>query len=388
MIDIQNKEKCSGCHACFSVCPKKCITMIADEEGFLYPQVNTQECIHCGKCKAVCPILTSPKESQEERPPAYAVINQQEGVREKSSSGGVFYALASATVEKNGIVFGASFDEKGQVVHTFIDNEKDIWRLMGSKYVQSKIGDTYLQVKSFVQAEREVAFVGTPCQIAGLKAFLGREYENLLCVDIVCHGVPSPKLWNKYIKYQEKKYGARARWIFFRDKATGWRAYSMKIEFENGRIYQAPHEDDAFMRLFLSDVCLRPSCYHCKHKGVNRIADITLADCWGAERVLGELDDDKGISLVLAHTSKGKQTLDLALKDCKRREVDINKAIKENPSMIRAIVPHKGRTQFFEELEGISFRKAMKKYAPYQRSMKERLAIFLKKIGVWKLIKK
>ena len=224
MIKIENKENCSGCHACFAACPRKCITMLADEEGFFYPQVNTQECISCGKCKAVCPILTSQKEIREEKPDAYAVINRQEGVREKSSSGGVFYALASTIIEKNGVVFGAAFDGRNQVVHTFIDKEKDIWRLMGSKYVQSKIGDTYLQIKSFVQAERVVLFVGTPCQIAGLKAFLGREYENLLCVDIVCHGVPSPKLWDKYVKYQEKRYGGKAERIFFRDKATGWRA--------------------------------------------------------------------------------------------------------------------------------------------------------------------
>ena len=388
MIKIENKENCNGCHACFAACSQKCITMLADKEGFLYPQVNAQECIRCGKCKAVCPSLTLRESRKEEKSDAYAVINRHEGVRERSSSGGVFYALASTIIKKNGVVFGATFDERKQVAHTFIDDEKDIWRLMGSKYAQSKIGDTYLQVRSFVQAEREVLFVGTPCQIAGLKAFLGREYESLLCVDIVCHGVPSPKLWDKYIRHQEKKYGAKAKKIFFRDKATGWRAYSMKIEFENGEIYQRPHEDDAFMRLFLSDVCLRPSCHNCQHKGIHRIADITLADCWGAERILGEQDDDKGISLVLTHTDKGQQALENVLSACKAKEIDINKASKENPSMIKVTVPHKDRTQFFEEFEGISFRKATKKYAPYQRSMKERLAIILKKIGIWKLIRK
>ena len=388
MIDIQHKEICSGCHACFAVCPQKCITMIADKEGFLYPQVDAQECIHCGKCKLVCPGLNIKEAGRAEKTVAYAAINEKEGIREKSSSGGVFYALACATVKKNGVVFGASFDKNGQVVHTFIDSEKDIGKLMGSKYTQSNIDETFLHAKAFLQAGREVLFVGTPCQIVGLKAFLGREYETLFCVDIVCHGVPSPKLWGKYLQHQEKEYGEKAEKIFFRDKSTGWRAYSVKIEFKNGKIYQKPHEDDAFMRLFLSDVCLRPSCHSCKYKGVSRTSDITLADCWGAERLLEEFDDDKGISLVLVHTSKGMNALDYALKECKRCEVDINKAVKENPSIIRATMPHKDRTQFFAELETISFRKAMKKYAPYQWNMKERLAFILKKTGIWKLIRK
>ncbi|MBE5739541.1 MAG: 4Fe-4S dicluster domain-containing protein [Clostridiales bacterium] len=388
MIDIQEKEKCSGCHACLSVCPKNCITMMADAEGFLYPHVNEEACLRCGKCTVVCPILNAKLSTEAKKPKAYAAINRQEQVRRTSSSGGVFFALAIVTIQKGGVVFGACIDDNRQVVHTFIENEADIGKLMGSKYVQSTVGQTYLQAKQFLSMGREVLFVGTPCQIGGLRAFLGKEYPNLCCVDIVCHGVPSPKVWDKYVRYQEKKYGAVAQRISFRDKCTGWRAYSMKMEFSNGEIYQKLHEDDAYMRLFLSDVCLRPSCHDCHFKGLNRNSDITLADCWGAERVLNQEDDDKGISLILIHSDKGMRAFAEIEKDCDKQEVDIDKAIRENPSAIKSTVPHKKRISFFAEIEKISLSKATKKYAPYQRSMKENLAKLLKKIGVWKLIKK
>lgn len=385
MINIQ--KKCNGCHACYSACPKKCIKMVADSEGFLYPQVDSKECINCGKCINVCPILSSEKPNLTQ-PNAYAIVNKRDDVLKRSSSGGVFYALATATIEKNGVVFGATFNKDGQVEHSFIDNEHDVWKMMGSKYAQSKIGNSFILAKDSLDNGREVLFVGTPCQIGGLRAFLGKEYENLLCVDIICHGVPSPKLWNKYVEYQENKHASKAVQISFRDKSTSWRAYSMNMIFENGKVYQKPHEEDAYMRLFLSNVCLRPSCHDCYFKGVNRLSDITLADCWGVERVLGEKDDDKGVSLTLTHTKKGENALQSLFNSCQIRKVDLDKAIKENPSAIRSAIPHKDREEFFAKMDKSPVSKSAKKYAPYKIGLKERLARLLKKIGIWKLIKK
>ena len=373
MIHIQNKNKCNGCHACALACPQKCIEMQADKEGFLYPYVDESICIHCGRCVAICPNL-SVKEPLLSAAKAYAIINQRAEIREKSSSGGVFYALAEEILRQNGAVFGASFDEENHLRHTFVETIDKLPALMGSKYIQSEVRKSYVQVKKFLQNERRVLFVGTPCQIAGLQAFLGKTYEALLCVDIVCHGVPSPKLWEKYLASQEKKYGGRLEKISFRDKSTGWRAYSVKMQFANGKVYQKMHEEDEYMRLFLSNICLRPSCYACQHKGINRRSDLTLADCWGAERILNEVDDDRGISFVLAHTAKGIDAIQAISKMCQLKVISMQCAINENPSAVQSATMNMQRDVFFNEMEKISIKKAAKKYAPTQYNIKEKAA--------------
>lgn len=355
---------------------------------FLYPYVDESVCVHCGKRVAVCPNLSKKEKSLEKETRAYAIVNSQEEIRRNSSSGGVFYALAEDVLKHGGVVFGASFNAHKQLRHTFVERIEDLPKLMGSKYVQSEIGNTFLQAKDFLSNGRKVFFVGTPCQIAGLKSFLGKSYEHLLCADIVCHGVPSPMLWAKYKQVQERKYGGEIEKISFRDKSTGWRAYSMRLKFSNGKVYQKPHEEDVYMRLFLSDACLRPSCHSCLNKGIHRFSDLTLADCWGAERILGETDEDKGISLVLVHTDKGEVAIKDVSQSLQTREVNVQLAIKENPSAVKATKPHEKRGDFFAEIDKISFKKAVKKYAPLQRSCKEKVAIFLRKIGIWGILKK
>ena len=206
MICVQDKSKCSGCHACSSICPKKCISLVADEEGFLYPKVNEKECLNCNLCEQVCPFLNPIGISKDEAPIAYAAKNLDEGTRTKSSSGGVFTAIAEHVIGQGGIVFGSAFDSPYNVVHIGVQKKDELQRLRGSKYVQSKIGNTYQEAKEALVSGRVVLFTGTPCQIGGLKAFLKKDYPNLYTQDLICHGVPSPKIFKEYKKFIEKKY--------------------------------------------------------------------------------------------------------------------------------------------------------------------------------------
>ncbi|NLZ52236.1 MAG: 4Fe-4S dicluster domain-containing protein, partial [Thermoanaerobacteraceae bacterium] len=221
MIDTEIKEKkdCMGCYACKNICSLNCITMQSDNEGFWYPKVNYENCTKCGKCINVCPIMN--QKEFENKPQGFACINRDENIRLESSSGGIFTLIAEQVIEDGGVVFGAAFNEKFQVEHSYIEVQEELYKFRGSKYVQSKIGETYNQAKKFLEMQRKVLFTGTPCQIAGLKSFLGRPYENLFCIDIVCHGVPSPYVWEKYIKYREKKAGSTTQRIAFRRKDEG-----------------------------------------------------------------------------------------------------------------------------------------------------------------------
>jgi len=278
MEKIIEKKNCSGCHACYSICPKQCIKMCEDEEGFWYPQIDKEQCVNCGACKKVCPVL---KEYQPNpRGKAYACINKDEGIRMKSSSGGIFTLLASAVIEQGGVVFGVAFDSDFSAFHTYVEDKTELEKLRGSKYVQSRIFDTYKKVKEYLDLKRIVLFSGTPCQIGGLKTYLGKEYDNLIMQDIICHGVPSPLVWQKYITLRETKAGSKIGRTFFRHKKYGWKTYSVRFEFSNRTEYEQIFSKDLFMRAFLANLCLRPSCYNCHFKSKERESDITLADFW------------------------------------------------------------------------------------------------------------
>lgn len=237
----------------------------------------------------------------------YVCFNLNKDEREKSSSGGIFILLAKKVIEGNGVVFGARFDENWRVVHGYAENIEDVIPFLTSKYVQSSMGNMFRKAKEFLKNNRIVLFSGTPCQISGLKSYLGKEYSNLLTVDFICHGVPSPKVWEEYLK--DKANGKTIRAINFRDKTEGWKKFSLKIEFEDGSIYRGTQFQDPYLKGFLKDIYLRPSCYQCLNKGIKRISDITLADFWGIEHVKPELFDDRGISAVLVHSVRGEITL-------------------------------------------------------------------------------
>lgn len=322
MISIFEKSQCSGCGACAQVCPKKCIEMCSDFEGFLYPKVDDSLCIKCNICDNICPIKDQVVKREAKDPACFVAYNKNDKVREQSSSGGIFYSLACQILLNDGVVFGAAFDDDHYLVHHVpIDKIEDLKKLQGSKYVQSRIENTYIETKKFLLSGKNVLFTGTPCQISGLKKYLKKDYDNLFLVDILCHGVPSPKLWYKYLNEKIFNRG-EVESVSFRDKTYGWRKYSLRITFKDKTNSIVPFLEDDYMKLFTKNVSLRPSCYNCHFKDIHRESDLTLGDCWDIQSFKRELDDDKGISVVIVHTEKGK----ILLEQC-NSDLFINKAI-------------------------------------------------------------
>lgn len=352
MIDIQCKRNCCGCSACVQLCPKRCISLCEDEEGFLYPKVNLDICIDCGLCEKVCPVLNQ----SEERVPleVYAAKNPDEEVRMESSSGGIFTLLAEQTIDAGGVVFGARFDEAWNVVHDWTDTVDGLATFRGSKYVQSRIGDTYREVKEFLKQGRKVLFSGTPCQVVGLKKFLRKEYENLLTVDFICHGVPSPGVWQRYLSDFCASISSDGTPVItrvsFRNKRSGWKKYNFCIRYTSslGAVEQdfiQPSSENPFMRGFLADIYLRPSCYACPAKSGKSGSDITMADAWGINQFAQEYDDDKGACYILENTNKGSRMLQQLTFDS--FPVDLENIKHYNPSYCSSSRPHPKRHKFF-----------------------------------------
>lgn len=344
------KNKCVGCGACACACPKSCIKMIEDSEGFYRPTINIEDCIDCGICDKACPELATFKKSFFQRR-AFAVINKDEEVRRKSSSGGVFSVIAKKIIDDGGVVFGAAFGDNCLVEHVMVDRVDGLERLRGSKYLQSRLGDCYLQVKKLLTVGKTVLFSGTPCQVSGLISYLGKSYDNLYTQDLICHGAPSPKVWEKYLLELEKEYKSKIINVQFRNKDSGWKNYSVCFEFESGEKLIEPFNKNSYMRAFLKNLDLRPSCYDCSNKTVERKSDMTLADFWGIERVLPNLDDDKGTSLVIVHSKKGEELIDVIRDVARFEEVDVNVALIENPSAIKSSILPKKRGKFFKNLD-------------------------------------
>lgn len=331
MIDITNKNNCCGCNACAQVCAHKSIQLVEDYFGFRYPQVNKDTCVDCGLCEKVCPMLNR----QEAVSPktVCAAINKKEETRLQSSSGGVFTMLALLTLAQGGVVFGAHFNNQWEVEHTYIEDTKYLEQLRGAKYSQSIIGDSYKQAREFLKAGRSVLFVGTGCQIAGLKLYLRKEYDSLLTVEIACHGVPSPKVWREYV--QKISNGNPLSKIVFRDKRNGWNGYGMSFIGADGDelMYERAVAND-FMQCFLNDLCMRPSCANCPAKSGASGADILLGDFWGIDAMHPEIYDNKGCSLVIAYTEKGKAVFESL--DCPKVETTFEEAYRYNPCVIRS----------------------------------------------------
>jgi|SRR5690554_252979 len=375
---IQNVPYCSGCSACANICPQNAISMQPSSEGFLTPIVDNDLCTKCGLCVKVCPVINLVKNDSVKEPEAFAVKNINEEIRLKSSSGGVFTALAQQVISNKGVVFGAALDEDLNLLHIGVDTLEDLNKLQGSKYFQSQIGETYKQVKSLLRDGREVLYSGTPCQIAGLYAFmLNKSYPNLTTVDIICHGVPSPKLFKKYRKEIEEKHKGILKNISFRKKTKGWKLYSVSKNIEinsNGiplkKEVSETLREDVFMRLFLRDICLRESCHHCAYSKFPRIADITLADYWGVQDIHPEFDDDKGVSLVLINSKVGGVLWKKTQESLDVIPTNLHKAIQYNPSVQTSCKPHPKRKMFFENLDKKSLEDLVKLYCPKPNVLK------------------
>lgn len=348
MINIIDKEKCCGCSACESICPKQCISMEFDEEGFAYPKVNKDICINCGLCEKICPVIRN-EYTKDVKVEAYVSYVNDYETRIKSSSGGLFSVFVEKILKDNGVVFGAAFDDKFLVHHIGITDIKDLVLFQGSKYLQSNIGDSYKKAKGFLDEGRKVLFSGTACQIAALKAFLGKEYTNLFTIDVLCHGVPSPKVWERYVKEKESEYNSSSKKIEFRDKTEGWKKFSVKIDFKDSKSYRENLNTDDYMKLFLRNICLRPSCHDCKFKSLNRPSDITLGDCWGIEKYMPDMDDDKGTSVVLVHSESGQKMLNSLKDKITLREAEMDKALPPTADSRKSVKPHPNRKKFFNK---------------------------------------
>jgi coenzyme F420-reducing hydrogenase beta subunit len=394
MITINDKKDCMGCYACLNICPQKCIFMDSANEGFWYPRVDYNNCVKCGLCIKVCPTINKVELRQNYDVKAYACKNKNNDIRLKSSSGGLFTLLAEQVIDKGGIVFGAGFDKNFAVIHSYVETKDGLGKFRGSKYVQSKIGNTYKQAMDFLVKGRDVLFTGTPCQIAGLENYLGQNYDNLLCQDIICHGVPSPMVWEEYMVLREKKARATIESVSFRNKIKGWKEYSLLIVYENGIKYSHTIHDDMYLVGFNNSLYLRPSCYDCSYKTKQRQSDITLADFWGAQNVLPEMDDDKGISLVLIHSSKGQKAFDKIKDKMIMKQVDFKDAVKYNPAMIKSVKINPSREKFFAKLNVIEFSVLMKKHCTVKlvirikRKIKNAIKKMLICLGLFDLVKK
>lgn len=351
MIKLLNKSYCCGCSACLQICPKHSISFNEDKEGFLYPNVDTSTCIDCGLCEKVCPVINQ----NDERLPlqVFAAKHPNDEIRLSSSSGGIFTLLAEQIIDEGGVVFGARFNEKWEVVHDFAETKEGLIPFRGSKYVQSRIGDAYANAEKFLKSGRKVMFTGTPCQIAGLKKYLRREYENLLAVDFVCHGVPSPMVWRKYIQeeiaHQDKCVLTK---VNFRDKSTGWKKFSFilnfsqtKLEGDQNLIRSSVFTDNAYMNAFLENLSLRPCCYACPAKAGKSESDITIGDFWGIEKIASWLDDDKGISLVLLSNINKLQVLPINSIDFV--QIPLKEALKHNIVYYQSVKEPINRNYFF-----------------------------------------
>lgn len=360
MLEAVDYELCNGCQACANSCSQNAIHMIPDDEGFLRPQVDNNKCVDCGLCEKKCPLIYPIQEQRNST--AYAAFNKDELIRSQSSSGGLFYLLAAVIIRQGGAVFGAKFDSDFTVKHDYTESIDGLAVFLGSKYVQSNIGMSYRQAENVLKQGRPVLFTGTPCQIGGLCAYLGKEYDNLYCQDIICHGVPSPLVWEKYVECREAFSASKTRRTFFRHKKHGWKTYSVLFEFINNTEYIQISSKDLYMRSYQRNLTLRPSCYNCTFKSVDRQADITLADFWGIEKLKPDMNDDGGTSLIIVHTKKGNRLFDSVRDSIRYEQVDLKEAISYNSAMTSSVSANPKRGAFLKEIALRPFDIVARKY--------------------------
>lgn len=377
MIQLNSPQDCCGCAACVQRCPQQCITMCEDEEGFLYPRIDTSLCIDCGLCEKTCPVLNP--DTSHEPLKVFAAKNADEDIRRASSSGGVFTLLAEAVIGRGGVVFGARFDEHWEVEHAYTDTIEGLKDFRGSKYVQSRVGNTYHEAEMFLKGGREVLYSGTPCQIAGLRHYLRKEYTKLILVDFICHGVPSPGVFRHYLNETLALNNMPIlTGVSFRDKRLGWKKYSFSLTVSEGDgknkvILSESKYRNIFLKGFLCDLYLRPSCHACPFRSFRSGSDITIADFWAINDFFPKENDHLGYSLCILHS-------DIKI-PCKLYPLDISKACSPNSAIYRSPISHKNRNRFFSEYA--KARKVIpliKKYAtiPLKRKIILKIASILK----------
>ena len=364
MLTYKKKELCAGCTACMSICPHDAIRMQADRKGFLYPMTDEELCTDCGLCQKICPFQDGYSiKGNYAQPKVYAAKHRDNNVRMHSSSGGMFTALSDYILSQDGVIYGAAFDEQFRVCHQKAENTEERNKFRGSKYVQSDLNGVFTDIKDDLRGGRQVLFTGTPCQNAGLYAYLNKGYDNLYLCDIVCHGTPSPFLWKDYVHFLENRNKSKLIRYSFRYKEIGWRGYNVYVTFDNGKSKLNTPEVLAYTNIFGSDLALRSSCYHCKFANLHRPSDITIADFWGIEKSVPDFDDNKGVSLVLVNSTKGMGLFQRISESLDYRESNTKDCIQHNlhtPSLASPL-----REQFWTDYWDKGFEYVLKKYAGY-----------------------
>ena len=338
MPNLLDKNKCVGCTACVSICPQHCLEVLQDEFGFYYPKIkDSGKCVECHLCENVCPVKKTEANAYT-IPKAYSAFSLSKDIQANSSSGGIFTELSLAVLQRNGIVYGAAYDENWKVKHIVIDQAERMYMLQGAKYSESFLDNTFLDIKEHLKSGRLVLFSGTPCQVAGLKSFLSDKHENLICVDFVCHGIPSPMAWSEYIESKKITKNCKPIRINQRSKNTGWSKYSYSclIEYDDGTQYSKQNSDDLYMKLYCNDYISRESCSTCNFKGYVRKSDITIGDFWGIWDIDPEMDNNLGTSLILIHSPIGMQLFLSIVNQIKYKAVELEDVVKENPSLLYA----------------------------------------------------
>lgn len=373
----QDKSSCCGCSACLSVCPSGAISMKADPEGFLYPVVDTGKCVGCLMCERVCAFkkdsesgtyypggTAAERAGQSGMPKVYAAKLEDETQRMQSQSGGLFAALSEYMLQAGGVVYGCAFDEKFKAVHIRAQDKTERDRLRYSKYVQSDMGDIFTEVEKDLNGGVRVLFSGTSCQLAGLKSFLQRRgnrfTQNLYCVDIICHGVPSPLVWSDYLEWESVKAGSEPEEVLCRNKKRyGWKSHVVSIRFRNGKKVNSL----VFPRLFYGHRIIRPACYKCPYKSVHHPGDITIADFWAKEQAAPGFCDNKGVSLALVNNERGARYL----KECEKylllREAKLEDCMQK--PMLSPYDPPKDREQFWQRYTRENFGNIAADYTDY-----------------------
>ena len=372
-----NPANCCGCGACETICPKSCIKLVPNTEGFLYPAKEESVCINCRLCEKVCPFSDNYVYEATETPSVCAAYDEINRIG--SSSGGIFYALSKYVIEKKkGIVYGAAFNENFQLVHMGVDRLAEIQKLRGSKYLQSKIGDSYSEVRNHLSRNKFVMFVGTPCQIAGLRGFLRKDYDNLLLVDLVCHGVPPQSLFDEHVKYLERKHHATLVSYYFRDLER-WGGCEI-TDFANPkkRKILPSYSLSPYLYSFMQAYTYRESCYECKFAKIPRQGDITLADYWGVNKFFPSIDDKKGVSLVLSNTHVGEKFLGEALKECKVFQSNLEDASKYNTNLITRTPRPEIRNKIFSMIHEKGYEKISRTIFRVKNYHLLRIKLFLK----------
>lgn len=338
--------------------------MVQDEEGFYYPEMDEEKCISCGKCRQVCPAIKHGK-NKDEVLKAYACYNKDDKVREKSTSGGMFSAIAERFIEeRKGIVCGVQYDCSFQAVYGMADKKDAIAVFRGSKYVQCRTGNIYGKIRKLLKEGRNVLFAGLPCQVEGLLCFLGKEFHNLYTVDMVCFGVPSPLIWKLYL--QEFHAVDEIDEIVFKDKAEGWKNWKVKFS-ESGRVSYYERNKNLYMNSYLQRVNIRPSCFQCRFKGLDRKSDFTIADCWGIGEENERLNDDRGLSALLVHTWKGLEFFEGLQDETAYEEYNPDELMKGNWATYHSPLENEKRNSFFEEMKNSSFESVFREYFGNER---------------------